>query len=98
MTSLDLNALTPWYLTREELGLEPIDYVLPEIGTCQDCGIPFVRHRDSDPWACAPCHRRNRAGFEQSKARAAALGTSLMFGRYRNHPLRAHITAPRHWA
>ena len=96
-TPLELNALNPWYLTREERGLEPIDYALPEIASCQDCRIPFVRRRDSDPWACTPCHQRHQTGFEQAKQHAAALGTSLALGRYQRHPLRAHIEAPRNW-
>ena len=96
-TPLDLNALNPWYLTREESGLEPIDYALPEVEACQDCGIPFMRRRDSDPWACAPCHQRHQTGFGEAKKRAAALGTSLAFGRHLQHPLRAHIEAPRFW-
>ena len=97
-TALNPRALTPWYLTREERGLDPIDYALPKIEACHDCGVPFVRRRDSDPWACARCHQRNRTGFQQAQTRAATLGTTLAFGRHLQHPLVDHITAPRHWA
>ena len=98
MTALNLADLTPWYLTREERGLPPADFAKPEVEACQDCGIPFVRRNEADPWSCGVCHTRHQLRYQASKARAESVGTTLAFGRWTRHPQAASINAPRNWA